>query len=50
MKTIIKIVIAFMSIKGVQELFIHIAEKLAKETEFTWDDKAVALFKKWSKK
>ena len=50
MKTIIKMFIAFMSIKGVQELFIHIAEKLARETSFTWDDDAVKLFKKWSKK
>lgn len=50
MKLIVKFFMMFMSIKGVSELFLDIAEKLAKETSFTWDDKAVELFKKWSKK
>lgn len=50
MKTIVKFFIAFMSIKGVQELFLDIAEKLAEQTEMEWDDKAVELFRKWSKK
>ena len=46
MKTIIKFFIMFMSIKGVQELFLDIAEKLADHTEMEWDDKAVELFRK----
>lgn len=50
MKTLVKFLIMFMSIKGVQELFLDIAERLAEETDFTWDDKAVELFRKWSKK
>ena len=50
MKTIVKFFIMFMSIKGVQELFLDIAEKLAERTEMEWDDKTVELFRKWSKK
>ena len=50
MKTLIKFFIMFMSIKGVQELFLDIAEKLAEQTKMEWDDKAVELFRKWSKK
>lgn len=50
MKLIVKFFIMFMSIKGVSELFLDIAEKLAKETSFEWDDRAVQLFRKWSKK
>lgn len=50
MKFIVKFFIRFMSIKGVSELFLDIAERLAKETSFEWDDRAVELFRKWSKK
>ena len=50
MKAIVKFFIMFMSIKGVQELFLDIATKLAEHTETEWDDKVVELFRKWSKK
>jgi hypothetical protein len=50
MKFIVKLFISFMSIKGVSELFLDMAEYLSKQTEFTWDDRAVELFRKWSKK
>lgn len=50
MKFIVKIFISFMSIPEVSKLFLEIAEDLAKQTDFIWDDKAVELFRKWSKK
>jgi len=50
MKFIVKFFIMFMSIKGVSELFLDIAERLAKETHPEWDDRAVELFRKWSRK
>lgn len=51
MKFIVKFFIMFMSIPEVSKLFLEIAEYLAKQTEkFTWDDRAVELFRKWSKK
>ncbi len=50
MRLIVKFFIMFMSIKGVQELFLDIATKLAEQTEMNWHDKAVELFRKWSEK
>jgi hypothetical protein len=50
MKLLAKLFISFMSIKGVSELFLDMAEYLSKQTEFTWDDRAVELFRKWSNK
>jgi len=50
MKLLIKFFIKFMSISEVSKLFLEIAEYLAKQTEFTWDDKAIQLFREWSKK
>lgn len=51
MKLLIKFFIKFMSIPEVSKLFLEIAEYLAKQTEkFTWDDRAVELFRKWSRK
>ena len=50
MKLLAKFFIKFMSIPEVAKLFLEIAEYLAKQTEFTWDDKAIEMFRKWSKK
>lgn len=50
MRKVIEFLAKFLSDENTQKMLLNVAARLAKKTDFEWDDELVSAFRKWSGK